>query len=296
MAVATGDPVAPAPAGGAARPGVRCRRVEAGEIAALADLLAEGFPARGAGAWRDALARLAAWTAAQNLPGFGYVLADGDGLVGCLLTLYGAGGTRCSLSSWYVAQSHRRFGTMLVSAALRDRTITYLNISSEHHTRPIIEAQGFRRYTGGVVAALPLAAPRGLRTAVSWARPGPAYAVDPAEAALVAHHAGFGCLTFWCLSGGRAHPFVVARRRVRNRLSIGQVVYCGPETDWRVVAHAVGRALARHGLFVLLLDASGPVPGLPGRFLPGRMPKYARGPAPPPCGDLAYTEAALLGT
>lgn len=277
--------------------GVRCRRVEPADIDALAVLLRQGFPARSLADWRKSLTRLAAWTEAEGLPGLGFVLADGDTLVGCLLTLYGAGGTRCNMSSWYVEEGYRRFGTMLVSAALRDRSITYVNISSERHTRPIIEAQGFRRYTEGVMLAAPLASLAGLgRATISRERPGVDATVDPTEAALMDHHAALGCITFWCVADGRAYPFVVARRLIKGRLPIAQVVYCAEGTDWRRLSHAVGRALARHGLFLLLLDAQGPVPGLPGRFLAGRMPKYARGPVTPRCGDLAYTEAAVIGT
>lgn len=295
MREASTNPGTADPAGGEPRRGLRCRRIEAADIEALAVLLAQGFPARGVAAWRSSMTRLAAWTEAETLPGFGFVLADGDILVGCLLTLYAAGGTRCNMSSWYVEEGYRRFGTMLVSAALRDRSITYVNVSSERHTRPIIEAQGFRRYTEGVVLAAPLASPGSLwRATIAHGRPD--VAVDPAEAALMEHHADLGCITFWCLADGRAYPFVVVRRLIRGRLPIAQVVYCAQDTDWRRLSGAVGRALARHGLFLLLLDAQGPVPGLPGRFLPGRMPKYARGPATPRCGDLAYTEVAVIGT
>ncbi|GEO97816.1 hypothetical protein GCM10007887_02060 [Methylobacterium haplocladii] len=276
---------------------MRCRRVGPADIDALGLLLTQGFPARSLVDWRRSLTQLRAWTEAERLPGLGFVLADGDALVGCLLTLYGAGGTRCNMSSWYVEEGYRRFGTMLVSAALRDRSITYVNISSERHTRPIIEAQGFRRYTEGVMLAAPLASLAGLgRATISAGRPGADVTVDPAEAALMEHHAALGCITFWCVADGRAYPFVVARRLIKGRLPIAQIVYCAEALDWRRLSHAVGRALARHGLFLLLLDAQGAVPGLPGRFLAGRMPKYARGPVTPRCGDLAYTEAAVIGT
>ncbi|TGD99412.1 GNAT family N-acetyltransferase [Methylobacterium nonmethylotrophicum] len=275
---------------------VRCRRIEPGDDAPLAALLAQGFPARGLAAWRGTLARLRAWTEAEALPGFGFVLEEEGRLVGCLLTLYAAGGGRCNMSSWYVAEGYRRYGSMLVNLALRDRSVTYLNVTSERHTRPIIEAQGFRRFADGVVLAAPLLAVAGLaRARVSRHLPAEA-AADPAEQRLVADHARLGCITFWCLAQGRAFPFVAVRRQVRGALPIAQIVYCAAETDWRLVSHAVGRALARHGLFLMLVDARGPLPGLPGRFLRGRMPKYARGSAPPHCGDLAYTEIALIGT
>jgi hypothetical protein len=276
---------------------VRCRRIEPGDIPALARLLNEGFPVRDSASWQISLQRLAAWTAEQSLPGFGFVLVDAEQPVGCLLTLYSADGTRCNFSSWHVAEGYRRFGTILVSAALRDRSLTYLNISSEKATRPIIEAQGFRRYSEGLVLACPMLA----LTSLARAR---VLAEDPTEAdgarqdelVLMRHHRSFGCITFWCSAGGRVYPFVAVRRMIKDRLPVAQIVYCAADTPWRELAGAVGRALARHGLFLMLIDAAGPLPGLPGRFLPGRMPKYARGPAIPHAGDLAYTEAALIGT
>ena len=273
---------------------IQCRRIAPGDDAALANLLARGFPAQSHRHWVQALARVRTWTEAEALPGTGFVLDDGGSLVGCLLTLYGAGGHRCNMSSWYVEEGYRRYGSMLVSVALRDRSLTYFNVSPERHTQPIIEAQGFRRYTKGVILAVPLLSLPG-RAKVSRDLP-PGFAADPDEVRLVADHARLGCLTFWCLSEGMAVPIVATRRVIAGRLPVAQVVYMPREVDWPRIANAVGRALARHGLFLLLLDAEGPIAGLAGRFLPGRMPKYVRGPQTPHCGDLAYTEIAILGT
>lgn len=276
---------------------VRCRRIEAADIPALARLLNQGFPVRAESGWQVSLQRLADWTRQQALPGFGFVLVEGETPVGCLLTLFSADATRCNFSSWHVAEGYRRFGTILVSAALRDRSLTYLNISSERATRPIIEAQGFRRYSDGVVIALPLLSLSSLgHASVLGHEPTQADGARPDELALMRHHRGFGCITFWCRTAERAYPFVAVRRMIKGRLPVAQIVYCAADTPWPLLASAVGRALARHGLFLLLIDAAAPVPGLPGHFLPGRMPKYARGPATPHAGDLAYTEAALIGT
>ena len=292
-------PVAPGSAPAAAAPPrcrVRCRPIEPADIDALADLLARGFPVRDRARWAQALARIHDWHAASGLPGSGFLLEDDGARVGALLTVYGPEGRRCNLSSWYVEDGYRRYGQMLVSAALRDRSVTYVNITPERHTWPIIEAQGFRRYAPGIVAALPLLAlARPARRARVEAAPPGDLPVDASERLLVEQHRAMGCIAFWCVAEGRAHPFVFARRTVRG-MPVAQLVYCAEGTDWRRFAAAVGLQLARRGLFVLLADAPGPLPGLPGRYLPGRMPKYARGPSVPRCGDLAYTETALFGT
>ena len=44
----------------------------------------------------------------------------------------------------------------------------------------------------------------------------------------------------------------------------------------------------------VLIDANGPIPGLPGKYFGGKSPKYFKGPTPPRLGDLAYTEMAML--
>ncbi len=276
---------------------VRCRRIEAADIGALSALLAQGFPVRSAAKWRGSLFVIHSWTERYGLPQVGFVLMDGKAMVGCLLTIYSPDGQRCSFSSWYVAEGYRRFGTILVSAALRDRSVTYLNISSEKETRPIIEAQGFRRYSEGVVLAAPLLSPAGLfRGKVHWSDPRPPSVVPPAEHELMVDHAALGCICFWCEDAGAVHPFVMAKRPFKAGIPVAQVVYCPPGIDWRRLSGAVGRAMARHRLFLLLIDAAGPIPGLPGHFFAGRMPKYRRGPLTPQLGDLSYTEAALIGT
>ncbi len=278
-------------------PAVRCRRIEAHDIALLSLFLAEGFPARSAATWQASLEALLRWKEQRSLPGVGFVLTDGETIVGCLLTLYAPDGSRCSFSSWYVAAGYRRFGTILVSAALRDRSLTYLNISSEKDTRPIIEAQGFKRYSSGVLVAAPLLSLASLNTAgVLWSDPRAADEVSIPERQLMEDHAAFGCICFWCSDQGRIYPIVLARRPLRGLNRVAQLIFCPADMDWRRLGGAVGRAMARHGLFLLLLDAEGPIPGLPGRFFDDRMPKYCRGPAVPRLGDLAYTEAALIGT
>lgn len=275
----------------AAAPALRNRAIEPVDLPALSQLLAEGFPTRCAADWLSVLEHLMTLSQQSHRLPIGFVLAGEEGPVGVLLTIRSPDGRRCSLSSWYVRDEFRRFATMLVSMAVKDRSVTYLNISSERHTRPIIEAQGFRRYADGVVLALPSIG-RG-RAKISYAAPATA---DAEEKVMAEAHAGFGCIVLWATVGGSAHPFVFSRRRIANRMTAAQVVYCPPDTDWRKVAGPLGRALLRRGLGCLLLDATGPVPGLPGRFMPGRMPKFARGTDVPRLGDLAWTEAAVFGT
>ncbi|WP_336488723.1 GNAT family N-acetyltransferase [Methylobacterium nigriterrae] len=298
-AIRTADEPREARAGAARPPQVRCRRIAGDDRAALVDLLARGFPAHDHVRWSAAFARIEAHARAQGREPLGFVLVADGALVGVVLTIFGPGpdgSVRCNLSSWYVDPDYRGYAPLLVAAAIRDRSVTYINVSSEAHTRPIIEAQGFSRYANGTLIAVPLASRprRGIRVVTGAVPDG--IVAEASEREIVRSHAALGCLTAWVIADGRAHPLVFLRRRVlRGRVAVASLIYCRETADLGRYGHAIGRFLARNGLFFLMLDADAPVPGLAGRVLPGRMPKYARGPHRPRLGDLSFTEAPLLG-
>jgi hypothetical protein len=101
-------------------------------------------------------------------------------------------------------------------------------------------------------------------------------------------------VAFWCVTAERAYPFVFRRRLAKGLLPCAQLVYCRDTTDMVRFSGLIGRYLAVRGCPFVVIDASGPMPGLPGLYLDGR-PKYFKGPDKPRLGDLAYTEAALFG-
>jgi hypothetical protein len=57
----------------------------------------------------------------------------------------------------------------------------------------------------------------------------------------------------------------------------------------------VWAALARRGYPFMLVDASGPVAGLTGRYVPAKASKYIKGPLPAKAIDHTYSEMVLLG-
>lgn len=273
------------------------------DLGAVAELLARGFPDRSPAFWRRALERLAGHPTPPGYARFGYVLEAGTALVGVLLTIHtDLGprlGIRCNLSSWYAEPGFRAFATMLVSAAVRDRTVTYINISPAPNTRPITEAQGFVAYSRGVFATVPALAPgRDERVRVVAAREGPPGAVcDEAERALLTAHSGYGCLSVWCVADGQAHPFVFVRRpALRGLVPTVQLAYCRDVGSFVRFARPLGRHLLRRGVLAVTVDANGALPGLPGSFRPGKVVRLYRGETPPRLGDLAYTELALFGS
>ena len=96
-----------------------------------------------------------------GLPQYGYLLESDGQPVGTIFLICAqvqAGDTsarRCNLSSWYVEPAFRSYAALLVSRALSHKDVTFLNVSAAPHTWPIIEAQGFSRYSDGVFVAIP---------------------------------------------------------------------------------------------------------------------------------------------
>ncbi len=277
---------------------VRCRPIAEADLSAVASLLTRGFPARSLAWWTRGLDRLARRDPSPRVPRFGYLLDAGGRIVGVLLLIFSRsdrGGLRCNLSSWYVEPAFRSHAAMLSLVPLRHREATFLNVSAAPNTWATIEAQGFRRFTAGQVVACPALARGGERgLSVEPYRPGLALP----EADLLADHAAWGCLTLVGHAPDGLHPFVFLPARARQgRLPLPgvQLVHCRSLASVARFAAPLGRALLRRGTPLLLADADGPVPGLPGWLWRDRARKYVKGPNTPRLGDLAYTEFTIFG-
>lgn len=283
---------------------IRCRTIEAGDLAGIADLLARGFPARSRRYWMGGLQRLAGRSVPEGYPRFGFML-DHDGVpVGVILTIAqtirhdGEPYVRCNLSSWYVEPAFRSHAALLAMLPFRLKGATLVNISAAPNTWPTIEAQGFRRYATGQRLALPI-----------LGRSDPALRVTPfaagaasglPEADMLADHAAAGCLALLGEAPDGPVPFVLMNARGRQGrwwMPAMQLVFARSVSDVRRFAAPLGRILMRRGRPFLLYDAddSG---GLepPGVTLGARAPKYFRGTQRPRLGDLAYTEFTIFGS
>jgi hypothetical protein len=282
-------------------PGMRCRQIDEPISRPSRQLLARGFPNRNrailaAGFCATGAARAAAGFAEIWLPsGNQRRVVVGAILLICSTMRPARGGTaRCNLSSWYVEPAFRAYAPMLVSQALRHKDVTYLNVSAAPHTWPIIEAQGFSRYSerhlhraAGVERPV-----RRARVEVfdaSTAADGGVRSVRPGGAA-AARRARLHQPVV--RDGERAYPFVFRPRLVKDFIPCAQLIYCRDIGDFVRFAGPIGRHLARRGKPVVIDDSNGPIPGLVGIFSRGKMPKYFKGPQRPRLGDLAYTEYA----
>lgn len=296
-----------------ARPtaGLRCRLIAEADLDAVVRVLREGFADRSESYWRQGLARHAARALPGGVPRYGYVLDFEGEVVGVLLTLYtiveqnGATHRRCNLSSWYVVPRFRAQAVLLDGLAMRDKSVTYCNVSPAPQTWAIQEARGFVRYCRGQMLILPaLSRPAPGQRVQMVSTEAQAAGLPPRERALLVDHARYGCLCLLGSDGRETRLFVLQARRLKlfprraglPGLPCFQVIYAPAQPDLVRWLGAIGRfLLRRHAMPWIVLDADGPVSGAVGRYFDGRAPKYTRGPHPVPLGDLTYTELVLFG-
>jgi hypothetical protein len=282
-------------------PKVRSRQINASDVDGVVDLLTRGFRVRSRDYWRQALEKLASHPTPAELPKFGYLL-ESDGVpVGVILLIFSsipatdAVVTRCNVSSWYVEPAFRSQAPLLISQALKHKNVTYVNISPAMHTRPIVEAQGFSRYSNGQFVAVPALSRFGGEGKVIGIDTTPDAHFEPSELDLLLVHKDYGCLGLWCVTPERAYPFVLMPRRVKGFIPCAQLIYCRDIRDFVRFAQPIGRYLAMRGRPFVIVDSNGPITGLIGTYLDGKSPKYFKGPQQPSFGDLAYTEAVMFG-
>jgi hypothetical protein len=145
---------------------------------------------------------------------------------------------RCNVSSWYVESAFRSHASLLISQAIKNKNVTYVNISPAMHTRPIVEAQGFSRYSDGQFVAAPALSMNGHGGAakvIEVATP-PGVPIERAELDLLSAHKEYGCLSLWAVAAGQAHPFVFMPRLAKGCIPCAQLIYCAisaTSSGWR---------------------------------------------------------------
>jgi hypothetical protein len=282
---------------------LRFRQISDSDVNDVVELLTRAFaPRRSRLFWQGVMARLAAHAMPPGAPRYGYMLDDGSGPVGVILMISSTmpaddgARVRSNASSWYVEPAFRSYASLLISQAVCDKEVTYLDLTPVPHTRPILEAQGYTCYARGVfTAALPLHIfARAPRTRILPARATPRASFDDFERQLLLDHAGYGCIAIWCETVERAHPFVFRPRTLKG-IPCAQLVYCRDVQDCVRFIGPLARYLTLRGRPLLIIDANDPIPGLVGKYFDDTMPRFARGPQRPRLGDLAYSEIAMFG-
>jgi hypothetical protein len=284
----------------------RIREIRPGDLDAIGDLLTRGFAHRDREYWMRGLRRQGMRSLPPDAPRYGYLLENEGVPVGCLLlissnkTIDGEIATFCNVSSWYVDPLFRNYAALFASMTQKRKQVTYFNVTPAHPTWPILEAQGFKPYCRGLCFSLPVLS-RGGRDmtveAVTTDSPS-VTALSDADLEMLKRHAEYGGLSLVCHATDAALPFIffpLRKRRGIIPLPAVQLGYCPSMADYVRCAGAIGRYLLSRGKPIVIVDANGPVAGLPGLYTEARGRKYFRGPHQPRLGDLADTELAIYG-
>jgi hypothetical protein len=284
----------------------RVREILDSDLQAIADLLTRGFVHRSRDYWMRGLQRQGARSLPADSTRYGYLLESEGKPVGCLLLIYsskiidGETATFCNPSSWYVDPAFRNYAALFASMTQKRKDVTYFNVTPAVPTWPILEAQGFVPYCRGLYFSVPVFARSGPGIKVEALAPDTADIADlpGADLEMLRRHADYGGLSLVCHTAEGALPFIflpLRKRRGIIPLPGMQLGYCRSMDDYFRCAGAIGRYLVRRGKPVIIIDANGPVAGLPGIYTEARGRKYFKGPHRPRLGDLSDTELAIYG-
>ena len=83
-----------------------------------------------------------------------------------------------------------------------------MNVSAAPHNWPIIEAQGFARYCDGIFITLSALKRTAEAVRIFDATQTPTAPFEASDRDLLQRHAELGCISLWCGTAERAHPFV----------------------------------------------------------------------------------------
>lgn len=279
------------------QPKIQTREIVDGDIPHVSQLLARGlgYPLE---YYLRVLQRLKEHPTPKGFPKYGYALEVDGKLLGVILLIFSTirpGVTRCHVASWCVEPAYRAYASLFILKGLNHPDVTYLNVSARPSTIPIIEAQGFSKYSNGQFVAVPiLNFARGERTKIVKVPSIPDAPFESFEQDLLTAHANFGCMSVWCVTPTRAYPFVFQSRFFKGFLPGVQLIYCRNIDNFVRFAGPIGCFLASRGKLLVSIDLNGPIAGLVGRYFDGIHPRYYKGPKPA-LGDLAYTQAVIAG-
>jgi hypothetical protein len=284
----------------------RYREISESDIDALATLLTRGFARRKREYWMRGLRHQGTRFLPSGVPRYGYLLENEGMPVGCLLLIYssriinGEAVTYCNVSSWYVDPKFRNYAALLASATQKRKDVTYFNVTPAAATWPILEAQGFMPYCRGMYVSVPALSRAGSGMTVETVTLDTEFIrnLPDADLALLKRHAEYGGLSLVCDSPAGPLPFIflsLPKRRGFIPVPAMQLGYCRCVADLVKCAGAIGRYLMRRGKLMIIVDANGAVPGLPGIYSEARGRKYFKGPYQPRLGDLTDTELVIYG-
>ncbi|MBV8614356.1 MAG: hypothetical protein JOY66_11385 [Acetobacteraceae bacterium] len=255
------------------RSGPRIRPAGPDDVEPLCRFLSSAFGAAGIppAAWR----RLFDYQWFGEKPDLGFVLVNGEHIVGFLGTVYARRQTEkgtsvvCNLTSWYIRPEYRGWGTALLAAALRDDSVTYTALTPGPVSRKVLKALRFAPLTKRRIFMPPLLHAetlRGPRPAVSFDPRIVRGALDEPQRRIFDDHAPYDCLQLLLTAGSERAYVVVTRRAMSLRrlvprlpasvtLPYSEILHCSaPAVLGRWLEHAKLPILRRQRTLALVAD------------------------------------------
>ena len=277
------------------------RELEKSDLLEATQVLAEGFPRASRDYWERCLSIIGDRERPPGTPQFGYGIEDG-GLMGVALALGSLHGppdnpqTIVNISSWTVRPSHRGLPAKeLFRHASSFDGMTYSDLSAASHTIKAITKLGFRENTAGQALAIgigkaPERSPRLIGVDEAELAGLPAQKVE-----MFRHHERYGCVVLCLELKDHVAPLIFLPRRIKGIFPLAQLIYCEKMSDFLDNSRVIYLWLLKRGFPALLVDASGPVDGLKGRYFPGKAAKYYKGEFPYHAVDHTYSEMIYIG-
>ena len=282
-------------------PAFLIRELEHADIPQVAQILAEGFPRRSLAFWQDRLRGMELRERAPRTPLFGFGIED-HGLQGVALTfgsLHGPAEARqtiVNISSWAVRPTQRGPAAKeLYRHATSADGMTFSNLSAAPHTQRTIKEFGFTERTAGQFAGVGVLRARAARRRILSVSEAERAGLAPIRAEMMRYHEARGCLTFCVEEIDRLASIMLLPRRVGPGIPVAQLIYCERLSDLVDNSWVITSEILKRGYVALLVDASGPIEGLWGRYFPDRAAKYYKGPVPPYAVDHSYSEMIYIG-
>ena len=277
------------------------RPIGPADLPEVVTLLTEGFPGRPRAYWEVGLTRLGERAEPPGTEQYGYVI-DHGGLTGVILAISSDHATPegprvyTNISSWAVRPSSGILDALqLLRRAASAPEATVTTLSAVPDTLKMMRRLGFQCWTEGQVVGIGTASTG--RAGVLDLEAARAAGLDERRASVLANHAAMGCLTPCLQVRDGLTPLIFLPRRIERPVPVraAQLIYCAHLTDLLPHTAVVWRWLAARGYPLMIVDASGPLPGIRGRYYPGRAAKYYRGPNPGMDCDHTYSEMVYLG-
>ena len=264
-------------------------------------VLARGFPSAPAAFWKNGLARLKRYGAADPDGRAAYLLRANGSDVGVILTIpshrenHGQTQQVVNLSSWYVDEPHRWRAPRMLQQVVASDTTLFTDLTATPPVQAMIGHFGFQNWTEGTLLfMLPLSAlGTGKGAHVFPLEKLPSNAFAPAIQRTMSDHAELGCIAAGLWDDDSLHPLIFSRTK-RYGVPIARLVYAENRTLVTTHIATIARFLLREKFLLLAMNADARERIAGSIFTTWPAPAFYKGSAIPQQCDLTYSEYVFL--